>query len=233
MDLLRFILCAVGLILLLPWIRFVFRRIVMAAKIRRTARANGWTFTPARPLWLFAPNGGTAPDCRIEGECAGRPRVYAVKLWASVRKMQNVYFIGSDPQSVRCRRIIPLAGRFASRFDWNMGELTDGTGGGVNLIRESREKPRAAVDYYTDAAGRFRPETVPVLLFCPAPLNVAEGRVVPLTHTTVERLPMFSKPAETTVTVRRLFDGELLHEREYVFGTEAFCSELRHPHIGF
>ena len=201
----------------------------MAVRLRRTARANGWTFTPARPLWLFAPNGGTAQDCRIEGECAGRPRVYAVKLWASLFRMQNAYFIGDDPQSVRYKRIIPLAGRFGGKYGWELNEIAEGTGGGISMVTESREKKRDPVDYWGDVPGEG---IIPVLLFCPAPLNVAEARVVPLTHSTAERLPMFTKPADTTLAVRRLFDGDLLHEREYVFGTEAFLSELRYPHVG-
>jgi len=230
MDLLRFLLCAAGILLLFPWVRCFFRRAVMAVRLRRRARANGWTFTPARPLWFLAANSGTSPDCFLEGEAAGKKRIYSVKLWASLRRMQNVYFIGADPGTVRTRRVVPLAGRFASKFDSDLEEIVEGTGGGINLILESREKRRDPVDYWTRAGGG--PYVIPVLLFCPAPLNVMESRVVPLSHSTVERLPMFTKAAETTLATRRLFDGDLLHGREYIFGTEAFCSELAHPHVG-
>ena len=214
---------------LLPWIRCFFKRIVMAGKLRRCAAANSWTLTPTRPLWFLAANGGTSPDCFIRKRTERGERTYAVKLWASLFRMQNVYFIGDDPQSVRYKRIVPLAGRFGGKYGWELNEIAEGTGGGISMVTESREKKRMPVDYRagTESGG----ELIPVLLFCPAPLNIAEARVVPLTHSTVERLPMFTKPADTTLTVRRLFDGDLLHEHEYVFATEAFCSELRYPHV--
>ena len=214
---------------LLPWLRCLVKRTVMAVKLRRTAGKNGWTLTPARFLWFLSPNGGTSPDCFIRKETERGERIYAVKLWASLFRMQNAYFIGDDPQSVRYKRIVPLAGRFGGKYGWELDEIAEGTGGGISMVTESREKKRDPVDYYGDAPGVG---IIPVLLFCPAPLNIAEARVVPLTHSTVERLPMFTKPADTTLAVRRLFDGDLLHGREYVFGTEAFLSELRYPHVG-
>lgn len=214
---------------LLPWIRCLFKRIVMAVKLRRCAKANGWTLTPARPLWFLAPNGGAFPDCFLRGRTERGERTYAVKLRASLFRMQNAYFVGSDPQSVRYKRIIPLAGRFGGKYGWELNEIAEGTGGGISMVTESREKKRRPVDYWTATEGGG--EVIPVLLFCPAPLNIAEARVIPLTHSTVERLPMFTKPADTTLTVRRLFDGDLLHDREYVFATEAFLSELRYPHV--
>ena len=222
--------CALVLPGLIPWIRCFFKRIVMAVKLRDAAKKNGWTFRPARPLWFLAPNGGTEADCFFEGQAGRGRRVYSVKLWASLFRMQNAYFIGEDPQTVRYKRIVPLAGRFGGKYGWELNEIAEGTGGGISMVTESREKKRLPVDYRTGAENGE--DVFPVLLFCPAPLNVAEARVVPLTHSTMERLPMFTKPADTTLAVRRLFDGDLLHEREYVFGTEAFCSELRHPHIG-
>ncbi len=224
------LLCAAGLILLWPWLRCLLRRIVMAAKLRRTAAGNGWTLKPARLLWFLSPNGGTRADCFIRGKTEDGERVYSIKLWASLFRMQNAYFIGSDPGTVRYKRIVPLAGRFGGKYGWELNEIAEGTGGGINMVTESREKKRPAVDYWSGAGGAY--EVIPVLLFCPAPLNVAEARIVPLTHSTVERLPMFTRPADTTLSVRRLFDGDLLHEREFVFGTEAFLSELRHPHVG-
>lgn len=215
---------------LLPWLRCLLRRSVMAVKLQRASRADGWTLVPARFLWFLSPNRGTSPDCVIRKETERGERVYAVKLWASLFRMQNAYFVGSDPQTVRYKRIIPLAGRFGGKYGWELNEIAEGTGGGINMVTESREKKRPAVDYFSGIDGAC--EVIPVLLFCPAPLNVAEARIVPLTHSTAERLPMFTKPAETTLSVRRLFDGDLLHEREYVFATEAFLSELRYPHIG-
>ena len=218
------------LLWLLPYLRCAGKRIVLAAKLKRTAGRCGWTLRHPRFLWFLAPNRGTSPDCLLEGESDGERRIYSVKLWASVRRMQNLYFIGTDPGTVRTRRVVPLAGRFASKFDPDLEELPEGTGGGINMILESREKARDPVDYWTPAGGG--PYVIPVLLFCPAPLNVMEARVVPLIHSTVERRPMFTKAAETTLSVRRLFDGDLLHEREFIFGTQAFLSELAHPHIG-
>ena len=229
MDAVYWIAGAFLVLCLIPWIRVFFRRIVMAAKLRRTARANGWTLRALHPLWFLGPNGGTVPDCAFEGTAGGRHRIYSVKLWASLSRMQNAYFTGSDPQTVRYKRIVPLAGRFAGRYDWELNAIAEGTGGGISAVRESREKTREPVDYQSLCGNGC--EVIPVLLFCPAPLNVAEGRIVPLTHTTVERLPMFTKAAETTVETKRLFDGDLLCGREYVFGTEAFLSELKYPHI--
>ena len=230
MDLLRFLLCAAGILLLFPWIRCFFRRAVMAVRLRRRARANGWTFTPARPLWFLAPNSGTSPDCFFRKETERGTRVYSVKLWASLFRMQNAYFIGDDPQTVKYRRIVPLAGRFGGKYGWELDEIAEDTGGGINMITESRERTREAVDYRAGAGEGA--DVFPILLFCPAPLNVAEARVVPLSHTTVERPPMFTKLPETTLRTRRLFDGDLLHEREYVYGTAAFLSELKYPHLG-
>jgi hypothetical protein len=224
------IAAAAAFFLILPWIVCLFKRLKMAAKLRMAAKSNGWTLRPLHPLWFLGTNGTSVPDCLFEGTAGGRRRIYSVKLWASLCRMQNAYFIGTDPQTVRYRRIVPLAGRFAGKYDWELNEIAEGTGGGINLLRESREKKREPVDYRYRCGGGA--EVIPVLLFCPAPLNVAEARVVPLTHTTVERLPMFTKAAETTLETRRLFDGDLLHEREYVFGTEAFLGELKYPHIG-
>ena len=224
------IACALVLLGLIPWIRCFFKRIVMAVKLRDAAKKNGWTFRPARPLWFLAPNGGTEADCFLEGQAGRERRVYSVKLWASLFRMQNAYFIGGDPQSVRYKRIVPLAGRFGGKYGWELNETAEETGGGISMVVGSREKKRKLVDYLSRCGGS--PDVIPVLLFCPAPLNVAQSRVIPLTHTTVERLPMFTKAEETTIESKRLFDGDLLHGREYIFGTEAFLSELRYPHIG-
>lgn len=220
------------IVLIWPWLRCGGKRIVMAVRLARAARKNGWTRIPARPLWFFASNLGARPDIYFEKRTEAVRRIYAVKLWASLYRMQNAYFVGPDPGKVRYRRVIPLAGRFATKFDWGLEELTEGTGGGINLIRETRDKPRPDIDYWTAADGGTLSGVIPVLLFCPAPLNVGEAKVVPLTHTTVERTPMFEKKAETTLVTRRLFDGDLLHEREYVFATRAFCTELAYPTIG-
>ncbi len=224
------IAAAAAFFLILPWIVCLFKRLKMAAKLRMAAKSNGWTLRPLHPLWFLGTNGGTVPDCEFEGEAGGRRRIYSVKLWASLYRMQNAYFIGTDPQTVRYRRVIPLAGRFAGQYGQDLEEIPLGTGGGINMIRNSSEKKRLPVDYRS-ACGNGG-EVIQVLLFCPAPLNVMEARKIPLTHTTVERLPMFTKAEETTLSTRPCYDGDLLHGAEFVFGTEGFIAELKYSCIG-
>ena len=232
MELFLWICAAAAFLWILPRAIWLFKRLTMALKLTVAAKRNGWTLRPLHPLWFFGLNVGTLPDFALTGTADGRERVYSVKLWASLHRMQNAYFIGSDPQFVRYRRVIPLAGRFAGKFAQDLEEIPDGTGGGINLIRESREKERRPVAYAALPDGMDRQQIIPVLLFCPAPLNIMEAKRIPLAHTTVERQPMFSKPAETTLTVRPCFDGDLLHETEYVFGTKGFLSELKYSCIG-
>ena len=224
------ILGAAAILFFLPRLLTLFRRIRMAVRLRAAAKKNVYTLRPLHPLWFFGTNSGTSPDVLFEKTENGERRIYSVKLWASGRKMQNIVFIGTDPQTVQVRRIIPLAGRFGTWMDWDFNPITDGTGGGINWLRETRPKKREPVDYWTPAGTSYG--VIPVLLFCPAPMNVAEARVVRLSHTTVERQPMYTKAPETTLEKRRLFDGDLLHEREYVFGTRAFITELTYPTVG-
>ena len=219
-------------IFVFPYLVFLCKRIVMAFKLRRTCRREGYELHPAHPFWFWGRNNSSKIDCVLVHR--DKKRVYPVKLYGSVHRLQNLYFIENTEweQTVRIRRVIPVAGRFASFFSPQLTETATAFGGGINHIHESKPKKRNFPNYWEGHEHDFENRIFPILLFCPVPLNVMEARLVPLKHSTVERLSIGEKREDTTIKSQVRYDSELLHEKEYVFGTKGFLAELKYPHLG-
>ena len=59
---LLWIIWSSDILLLVPRLLTLFRRIRMAVKLRAAAKKNGYTLRPLHPLWFFGTNSGTSPD---------------------------------------------------------------------------------------------------------------------------------------------------------------------------
>ncbi len=216
----------VFLLLLLPYVRFVFIRTKSYLKIRRACRENGFTLTPAHALPFLSHNRSSVADFTVRAN--DNSRVYCVKMFGALRRLQTLYFV--DDNRYLWERKIPLAGR-------NMLALVH--------THTSRLHKHPTVDYVGDFDVTSVGRVIPVLLLCPAPMAVRRSKQILERHSTMERPTMFTPRKEFEYTVAgtqqrkgavmdifdalgstdAIYDGEWV-TGEYVFGTSAFCAEL-------
>ncbi len=88
MQLLLFMLSVVLIILSIPYIRCLIKRIVMVFRLTSVCKKHGHTLHPAHPLWMFGNRYGSACDFHIETE----DRIYAVKLFEVPYKSSTLVF---------------------------------------------------------------------------------------------------------------------------------------------
>ena len=219
------LLAAVLLILLFPYLLLALRRVKMALKMRRACRANGHRLVPLHFLWFWGFNFSPHPDFLVRTK-DGRA-VYTVKLFGAAHRLSNLYFVKTLTGETECftRRVIPLAGRFPTMLDEDLHPIPGGNFSGVNFVHDSRRRVRRAVDYASPTEGE-RTANIPVLLVNPAPLAVRASEEIPVTPWTVERRPMFTKKTDRRLESVTVYDGGLLHLREYVFSASGFIREL-------
>ena len=221
----KFAAAAALAVLLWPLIVCACKRIRMALRLRRTCRKEGHRLVPLHPFWFWGLNFSARPDFLVRTK-DGRA-VYTVKLFGVLRRLSNLYFVQTTDGGIVCftRRVVPLAGRFATMLDEDLKPIPGGASSGVNIVYDTRRRARSPVDYASPTEGE-RIANIPVLLVNPAPLAVRASEEIPVTPWTVERRPMFTKKEEKRLESRTVYDGELLHLDEYVYAASGFLKEL-------
>lgn len=219
------VLCVLAAVCAVPYFVLGVRRLKMAVKLRRACRAEGHRLVPLHPFWLWGSRSSAHADflVRIRG---GRA-VYTVKLFSTAHRLANLYFVKTADGQLTYfeRRVVPLAGRFPTMLDDDLRPIPGGSVSGVNYVYDTRRRTRHEVDYASPTEGEHI-TNIPVLLVNPAPLAVRASEEIPAEHWTVERQPMFTKKEPTRLESRTVYDGELLHLAEYVYGTSGFIKEL-------
>ena len=221
----KFAAAAALAVLLWPLIVCACKRIRMALRLRRTCRKESHRLVPLHPFWFWGLNFSARPDFLVRTK-DGRA-VYTVKLFGVLRRLSNLYFVKTADGQLTYfeRRVVPLAGRFPTMLDDDLRPIPGGSVSGVNYMYDTRRRARREVDYASPTEGEHI-TNIPVLLVNPAPLAVRASEEIPAEHWTVERQPMFTKKEPTRLESRTVYDGELLHLAEYVFGTSGFIKEL-------
>ncbi len=225
----KFWLTLAGIVLVLflfTYVRVLFIRIKSYLKIKRACRANGFTLTPAHALPFLSHNRAACADFTVRANDGSR--VYCVKMFGALRRLQTFYFVDTD--RYLWEQKIPLAGR-------NVHALVH--------TRVSRLHKRPQIDFAGDVDTSSAGRVIPVLLLCPAPMSVRSSTIVLERHSTMERTPMFTPRKEFEYTVagtqgkngsvmsvfdslggaKPLYDGDSVGDA-YLFATSAFCMEL-------
>ncbi|MBQ2727293.1 MAG: hypothetical protein IJF78_16445 [Clostridia bacterium] len=207
-----FIACAVLVVLIVPYIRLVIKRISLAVRVKRACRENGFTFRPAHPFWMFGRNNSGHCDfyCISEKDS----RMYSVKLFASLHRLADLTFF--DDRNYRTKRYFALGGRgrgFSDSIVWE---------------KESRIKKLRETDWYYGTEDDYTHRNVPVLLVNPVPMKIYRSKIVPLQR--LERAYVFCKKEETTVANTQVYDGDFIYDA-YLFSASSFTRELDHSCI--
>ncbi len=212
-------------VLLWPLLVCGIKRIRMALRLRRACRREGHRLVPLKPFWFWGLNFSARPDFLVRTK-DGRA-VYTVKLFGVLRRLSNLYFVKTTDGRIERfeRRVVPLAGRFATMLDEDLKPIPGGASSGVNFVYDTRRRLRRPVDYASPTEGE-RIANIPVLLVNPAPLAVRASEEIPVSPWTVERRPMFTKKEDKRLESHTVYDGGLLHLDEYVFAASGCIKEL-------
>lgn len=97
------IFCAAtaGLILLVPWIRVLGKRCVLAVRLSRFCRRHGYTLSAAHPFWMLGRSRSVHCDAYIYGE----EGAYAVKLFSIPRHRDVLVFTDDGHYFLRKPRL--------------------------------------------------------------------------------------------------------------------------------
>ena len=208
------ILIAAAVILIFPYIKFLFKRISMPYRVKKACRANGYTFKAAHPFWIFALNNSGHADFYCESNFDNR--VYSVKLFGVLHRMTTFYFIDGD--RYQWKRQIPLAGKGVPVGNFNAL-------GGIIHTMESKIKEWNKVDYYHNREEDWSKRIIPVLLGNPVPMEVKRAREVHKENLYFERPDMFAKEKKTELKCEDVYDSDYLWDA-YLFSARGFIREL-------
>ncbi|MBQ8432632.1 MAG: hypothetical protein IJX28_07075 [Clostridia bacterium] len=126
MDIILPLLAVVAVLLAIPGLRWIYKRVTLAVKLKACCKSKGFRLVGNRPLWMFGTSGGSVCDCYIETART----LYAVKLFSTPSKRSTLVF---DDKGHYCfQKKIPLAG---------------GYGGSIEYPKESRHRPMPAYDF--------------------------------------------------------------------------------------
>lgn len=206
--------CAVLILVLVPYIRFICKRINFALRVKNACRKNGYVFVPAHPLWIFSLNNSGHADFYCESK--HDDRVYSVKLFGAVHRMTTFYFI--EGTRYQWKRQIPLAGR---------GVVVGNTPslGGIIHTMKSRIKKWNQVDYYYNREEDWSKRIIPVLLGNPVPMEVKRAREVHKENLYIERPDLFGKEEKTELKSEDVYDSDYVWDA-YLFSARGFIREL-------
>jgi len=143
------VFAAIAVLLLIPPLRAFFKRLRMLQKIKKCCRKNGYTLR--RSGSPFALNGSERTTFQIE---KGN-KVFLVKLMGSLHKLETIYLNTGGTYFVQ--RIIPLGA---------------GRGGSITHTKTGRTHPFPEVDWLNGEQEDFGKRYIPIILFCPAPMEI-------------------------------------------------------------
>jgi len=75
-------------VLLYPYVRCFVKRIVMAKKLKKMCRTNGFSLYPTHPFWMLGRRGGACCDFYVETE----EKILSVKLFGVPRRSLMLVF---------------------------------------------------------------------------------------------------------------------------------------------
>lgn len=201
-------------LVMLPYLRFIGKRISFAARVKKACRQHNYTFKAAHPLWIFALNNSGHADFYCESNFD--ERVYAVKIFGAVHRMTTFYFI--DGKKYQWKREIPLVGKGVGFGNANML-------GGIIHTSYSRIKKWNRVDYYHNRKEDWSKRIIPILLGNPVPMCVMRAKEVHKEVFYIERPDLFAKPAETEIKSTNVYDSDFIWDA-YLFSARGFIREL-------
>ncbi len=141
----------VGFILLLPYVRFIFKRLICAAKIKMICRKKGYQIHPTHLFWFLRSNLNRKCDLYIESE----NYLFSIKLFGVRRKVSILYVKENGEYFIR--NIFGLLG----------------FGGILSLPFDSRPRRMPAYDFrygYRDEWEIKTPKAI--LLINPVPIEI-------------------------------------------------------------
>ncbi len=120
------LLAVLAILLAVPGVRWIFKRMRLTARLRAVCKKKGFRLVGNRPLWMLGRGSGSNCDCYIETA----EKVYAVKLFSALSR--NSVLVFDDGGRYYFQKKIPMAG---------------GYGGSVEYPKESRHRPLPAYDF--------------------------------------------------------------------------------------
>ena len=100
MPFILYILLAVTVVLVLPYIVFAVKRVFLAVRLKAICRQKGYTFTPLKAFWWLDTVKSGLPACKIETA----DTCYAVKILGTVFRRQHLRFLDETHFAVRSLR---------------------------------------------------------------------------------------------------------------------------------
>ena len=138
-----------AIVLCIAPVRALFKRIRMVGKIKKCCRKTGFTLTSVGSP--FSLNGSQ----QISFQIVKGNTVFLVKLLGSMHKLETFYL--NTGGSYHVERIIPLI---------------VGRGGSVSHTKVGKTHPFPEIDWFHGEAEDYGKRYIPILLFCPAPMEV-------------------------------------------------------------
>ncbi len=113
---------AVAVILVLPFVRLMCKRVVMSFKLQKLCKKNCYKLFPTHPFWMLGSKRGHKCDFYIETD----RRIFSVKLFCVMPKKATLVF--TDKGNFFVRRYIyfmSYGGGIASPIDGKQQKYTD------------------------------------------------------------------------------------------------------------
>ena len=199
-------------LMLLPYLRFVWVRIKAEIKIRRACARNGFRLIPAHPLPFFFPNNTGMVDFFVRKNDGSR--TYCVKLFGTLWKRNTLYLIDGDKYQWK-NEYMHLQ-KYVTRIPLMIFEPETG-------IRKIR-----TVDYTAGLDESSAGQIVSVLMVCPVPLYIKRAETKMVVNDTVMR-PSYlfeqHKEVEFKAAGKEIYEGDWIFN-EYLFTSSSFCNEL-------
>ena len=148
MPFILYIVLALAVALVLPYIVFAVKRLCLASRLKAMCRKKGYIFMPLKSFWWLDTVKSGAPACKIETV----DTCYAVKIIGTVFRRKHLRFMDDTHVGVR-----------SLRFETHM------TAKATGYTYKDKEPYRFA-DVATDKTMR------PVILLHPAPTTISAKR---------------------------------------------------------
>ena len=208
------ILIIVIVLIIKPYLRFIFKRIIFSFKIKKACRENNFTLNPAHRFWLFGLN--NSGHCDFYCISNDNNRTYSIKLFASLHKRQLLDFIEGHKYRWRQYQFM-ITGRGAP--------IAASINEAIIHTKVGKIKNLEPIDYLYNLPENINGQVIPIFLVNPTPLAVMRSQEVIDNKSTVYRPKMFEKIENTKISGKKVFDGDLLYN-EYLFATQGFIQEL-------
>ena len=196
MPFILYVVLASAVLIVVPYIVFVLKRLCLAAQLKSVCRRKGYAFTPLKSFWWL--------DTVRSGKCACKIETpdtcHTIKLIGTVFRKQHLRFMDDTYFAVR-----------SLRFETHM------TAKAVNYTYKEKEPYRFA-DVATNKP------MYPVILLHPAPTTISAKRPDSsgeMAATSSYLTPKHDAPKRDELLQNGDFTGE-----GYVYTIKAFCEHI-------